>query len=128
MAGKDADLFQLIERGDAAALEAALEGGAEANTTGRDGQPLLGRTAALGNLPALQLLLNHGATVDGAGEAGNTALMEAAARGHLEVVRTLLQAGADPAHRNKWGLGPADWAEWPANAAKVKALIQAGGR
>ena len=128
MAGKDADLFQLIERGDATGLGAALKAGADAGAAGRGGQPALGHAAALGDLAALRLLLAHGAAVDGAGEAGNTALMEAAARGQIEVIQTLLQAGADPAHRNKWGLGAADWAEWPANAAEVRALLRAGRR
>ena len=49
--------------------------------------------------------------------------MMAAARGHVAVMRHLLAAGADPAQRNKWGLGAADWARWPKNAAEVEALL-----
>jgi hypothetical protein len=76
----------------------------------------------------LRLLLGHGAAVERTSGAGNSALMAAAARGHLEVLRALLEAGADPGHRNRWGLGAADWAQWPANAAEVRALLHAAGR
>ncbi|MDH3970503.1 MAG: ankyrin repeat domain-containing protein [Rhodospirillales bacterium] len=86
------------------------------------------RTAALRDLAALRLLPAHGAAGGRrAGAVGNTALMEAAARGHRKVVQAQLQASANPAHKNKWGLA-ADWARWPANAAEVRALLQAGGR
>jgi hypothetical protein len=39
-----------------------------------------------------------------------------------------LEAGADPSHGNRWGLGAADWAQWSANAAEVRALLHAAGR
>jgi hypothetical protein len=44
------------------------------------------------------------------------------------VLRALLEVGADPGHKNRWGLGAADWAQWPANAAEVRALLHAAGR
>ncbi len=52
--------------------------------------------------------------------------MAAAARGRLEVVERLLEAGADPGHKNKWGLGAEDWAQWPDTTAEVCAVLLGG--
>jgi ankyrin repeat protein len=117
------DILELVAQGDAAALEAALEGGADAQARGRWGVSALAQAAAKGDLEAVELLLAHGAEVDRASEAGNSALMAAAARGRLEVVERLLEAGADPEHKNKWGLGAEDWAQWPDTAAEVRAVL-----
>ncbi len=120
------DVLAIVARGDAAALEAALEGGADAQARGRWGVSALAQAAAKGDLEAVELLLAHGAEVDRASEAGNSAVMAAAARGRLEVVARLLEAGADPGHKNKWGLGAEDWSQWPNNAAEVRAVLHSG--
>ncbi len=126
MTDEKPDILELVARGDAAALEVALEGGADAGTNGRWGVSALAQAAAKGDLAAVELLLAHGAEVDRASETGNSALMAAAACGRLEVVERLLEAGADPGHKNKWGLGADDWAQWPNNAAEVGAVLRAG--
>ena len=59
---------------------------------------------------------------------GNTALMAAAAGGRDAVVEALLAAGADPAARNKWGLGAEDWANWPENRDEILALLREESR
>ncbi len=120
------DVLAIVAQGDAAALKVALEGGADAGARGRWGVSALAQAAGKGDLEAVDLLLAHGAEVDRASEAGNSALMAAAARGRLEVVERLLEAGADPGHKNKWDLGADDWAQWPGNAAEVRAVLRAG--
>lgn len=120
-------VLDLIARGDHAELEAALGKGADADARDRWGVPALSLAAGRGDVAAVRLLLEHGAAVDKASDAGNSPLMAAAARGYLEVMTALLDGGADPGHRNKWGLGAADWAQWPANSAEVLALLHSRG-
>ncbi len=126
MTDEKSDILTLVAQGDAAALEAALEGGADAQACGRWGVSALAQAAAKGDLEAVELLLAHGAQVERASEAGNSALMAAAARGRVEVVARLLEAGADPGHKNKWGLGAEDWAQWPDTTAEVCAVLLGG--
>ncbi len=125
MTDEKSDILTLVAQGDAAALAAALEDGADAQACGRWGVSALAQAGANGDLEAVELLLAHGAEVDRAIEAGNSALMAAAARGRLEVVERLLEAGADPGHKNKWGLGAEDWSQWPDTGAEVRAVLHA---
>ncbi len=126
MTDEKSDILTLVAHGDAAALKVALEGGADAQARGRWGVSALAQAAARGDLEAVELLLAHGAEVERASEAGNSALMAAAAGGRLEVVERLLEAGADPGHKNKWGRGAANWAQWPDTTAEVRAVLLGG--
>ncbi len=63
MTDEKSDILTLVAQGDAAALEAALEGGADAGTCGRWGVSALAQAAAKGDLEAVDLLLAHGAEV-----------------------------------------------------------------
>jgi ankyrin repeat protein len=117
-------ILALVARGDASALAAALDGGADADACDRWGVSALAQAAGKGDLEAVNLLLSHGAEVHRMSEAGNSALMAAAARGRVEMVERLLEAGADPKHKNKWGLGADDWAVWAGNAAELRALLR----
>ncbi len=121
------DILAIVSRGDTAALQSALDGGADPSACDRLGASALAHAAGRGNLAMVELLLARGAQVDRASEAGNSALMAAAARGRLELVERLLEAGADPGHKNKWGLGADDWAQWPGNAAEVRARLRSRG-
>ncbi len=126
MTNGGSDILSMIERSDAAALAAALDGGADADVCDRLGVPALALAAGQGKLGIVDLLLSYGAKVDRTSEAGNSALMAAAARGRLEMVERLLEAGADPKHKNKWGLGADDWAAWAGNTAELLALLRGG--
>ncbi len=123
MSDQDQAVLAAAARGDATALAAALEAGGDPKVRDRFGAPALALAAARGDLGCVERLLDGGAEVGKTSDAGNSALMLAAARGHVEVMRRLLAAGADPEQRNKWGLGAADWGQWPKNAAEVEALL-----
>ena len=120
-------LLKMIDYGDADALQAALDTGADPDTADRWGVTALAHAAARGDLPVLGLLIDRAADVNRTSQVGNSALMAAAASGHLHALRALLAAGADAEARNKWGQGPTDWAQWPANSAEVLALLRGRG-
>ena len=91
-------LFDAVQRGDAAAAEALLSAGAAAaNTadTARGGLRPLHLAAREGHYSIVVLLLQHGAGVNAANTSGRTALHCAALYGHLEVAWLLLDRGAD---------------------------------
>ena len=90
---------------------------------GPGGETPLMRAAARGHTEIVQRLLAKGARVDATTDVGNTALMFAAARGRVEMLRLLMTSGARPDHRNKYGLGPADWAKWSEREHEVIALL-----
>lgn len=81
------------------------------------------RAAAKGALDIAKLLLARGAQIDAVNDAGNTALMFACARGHAATARFLVENGARLDHRNRFGLGPADWARWAINRDEILELV-----
>lgn len=119
-------LFVAAEADDPTALLALLarpdSGGPDAR--GPYGLTPLMRAAQKGSARALETLLARGAAPDATDEAGNTALMYAAARGQRGCAEKLLAAGASKAHRNKFGLGPADWSVWPGDGREIRDLVQ----
>lgn len=97
MASLDEQLFAAAERGDAAAVEAALAAGADPNTT----RAIVNLTALFaacvgGNLACVQALLAAGANPDAADAHGWTPLHITALSGRLQCVAALLAAGAGP--------------------------------
>ena len=122
------ELFNLIERGDAAGLKAALAEGADAKTRDGAGVSLLQAAAGRGDVALVELLLAEGAEVDRSCDAGNTPLMAASAKGAAGIVDALLAAGADPAHRNKWEFSAHDWAQWADSPEEIRARLRDGGR
>ncbi len=110
-------------RGDVEAVERFLAAGGKPDHAGPGGETPLMRAAARGHVPVIECLLARGAAIDAITTVGNTALMFAAAGGQLAAVRLLLDRGASPAHRNRYGLGPADWARWSERQAEVLTLL-----
>ncbi|MCA3268178.1 MAG: ankyrin repeat domain-containing protein [Azospirillum sp.] len=125
-------LFLAAEADDPAAVAAALDAAAgggpaapgAADARGPYGLTPLMRAAQKGSARALEALLARGASADATDDAGNTALMYAAARGRRACAEKLLAAGASVSHRNKFGLGPVDWAVWPADGDDVRDLVR----
>ncbi len=81
------------------------------------------KAAAKGDLATVQQALADGMAADTADSHGNSALMMACARGQREVARTLLTAGADAGHKNRYGLGPRQWATWAHNRDELVSLL-----
>jgi ankyrin repeat protein len=79
--------------------------------------------AANGDADAVTAGLEQGLRPDITDRYGNTALMMACARAQSEVCRILLEAGASPEHKNRFGLGPRNWASWAENDARIRALL-----
>ena len=124
--GSTNEVLRSVLAGDTPALAEALAGGADADAADAWGVTALAHAAGRGDLEAVRVLLDKGAAADRPNRFGNTALMAAAAGGRDAVVDALLVAGADPAARNKWGLGPEDWARWPENRDDILALLRRG--
>jgi ankyrin repeat protein len=117
------ELLATAEAGDAAAVDRLLAGDASPDQPGPGGETPLMRAAARGHTEVVRRLLAKGARVDATTDVGNTALMFAAVRGRVEMLRLLMASGARPDHRNKYGLGPADWAKWSEREPEVIALL-----
>ena len=82
-------------RGDADALRAQLDAGAEVDALDRHGQTALMLAAQRGHLAAVRVLLEAGADRDRAAKFGLTATHLAALNEHERVARALAAAGAD---------------------------------
>ena len=92
-----ADIWLAVASGDAAAVKAHIEAGADLEQRSDDGATLLSVAAVLGDAEVTALLLDAGADVNARNYAnGSTALLAAAFLGRAGVVKSLLAAGADP--------------------------------
>jgi uncharacterized protein len=120
---KQLPLHLAAQAGDAAAILRLIEAGTDPNQKGDGGERPLMRAAANGATAALEALLDRGAEIDAVTDAGNTALMFAAARGQLDAVRLLIGRGARTDHKNRYGLGAADWAQWSTRAGEILPLL-----
>jgi ankyrin repeat protein len=120
---KQGALHLAAQAGDAAAILRLLDSGADPNEKGDGGERPLMRAAANGAAAAVAVLLDRGAEVNAVTDAGNTALMFAAARGQLDALRMLIERGANTTHKNKYGLGASDWAQWSNRAAEILPLL-----
>lgn len=95
----DPEFERAATAGDAAALKARLEAGADVNAKDRYGQSALMLAAHRGHLEAVATLLRQGANPDMTAKYGLSALMLAIVGGHEAVARALAQGGADRALR-----------------------------
>jgi len=82
-------------RGDADALRARLEAGADPDARDGHGQTALMIAARSGHLAAVLVLLGAGADLDATAKYGLSATMLAVVNEHAEVARALARAGAD---------------------------------
>lgn len=90
------DIWSALLAGDATAVRAAIQAGADVNALGADGSPPLVFAAVNANPEFTVALLDGGADVDAPSQSnGATALHAAAFLGNAEVARLLLEKGAD---------------------------------
>ena len=91
-------LFEAVRKGDAAAVTAALDKGADVNARYRYGMTALFKAAERGNAEVTKVLLDHGADVNVKDTFYRaTALSWALQNDHFNVVTLLLQKGAEGA-------------------------------
>jgi ankyrin repeat protein len=89
-------LFEAARKGDAAAVTALLDRGAEVNAKFRYGTTALFKAAERGNTEVVKVLLTRGADVSVKDTFyGATAMTWALDNDHVEVVRVLLEKSAD---------------------------------
>ncbi len=89
-------LFEAVRKGDAAAVTAALDSGADVNAKFRYGTTALFKAAERGHAEVTKILLDRGADVKVKDTFyGATAMTWALDDKHVEVVRLLLEKGAD---------------------------------
>jgi len=126
------ELVEAARSGDAAAVQAALAAGADANATHWNKTPLM-FAAENGHADAIRLLLAAGADPNASTFIGENVLVRAVLNGHLEAVRALLAGGAEADRQNVRGestlLAIANSADFKPTAALndiVRELVQAG--
>ena len=95
-AGLDAPLIDVVRRGDAAAVRAMLDEGADVDARQPDGATALHWAARLDRVDLARLLLAAGADPTAANAFDVTPLSLAAVNGSAGMVAALLAAGADP--------------------------------
>ncbi len=120
------ELVDAARRGDAAAVEALIEAGADVGVTGGDGSTALLWASHGDDVDTARRLLDAGAAVDAANDLGATPLWAASQNGSGAMVRLLLGAGADPDVALLSGETPAMVAARAGSADVVEQLAGAG--
>jgi ankyrin repeat protein len=87
-------LLEAASGGNLAAVEDALEQGADVNARGQFGDTALNLAAEHGHTQVVERLLEKGADVNNLGGADKTPIMNAAFAGNVGIVRRLLEKGA----------------------------------
>ncbi len=90
---RDTQLHWMAFKGDAAAVERLLEGGADVNKAVDNGNTPLHLAAFKGHKEVIAILLDHGARPGAVNDAGLTALDWARRKGHQDVEKMLLARG-----------------------------------
>lgn len=106
MSGDGDTVASAVERGDHAALTAALEAGAPVDARDHDDWSALDRAAGRGDVVAIGLLLRHGADPLATGRELRTPYRIALAAGRIDAARLLRDAeaaaGAGSPERHQW--------------------------
>ena len=116
----------LAQMGDIAALDAALELGADPHATTHEGETGLHVIAESKNFDVLCRLLDAGLDPNARSHDGETPLHEWAYWGNPGGVRELLDRGADPNARREDGMTPLHLAAIAGAADNVRTLLDAG--
>ena len=121
------DLIDAVRSGDAEAVRALIDNGADVNASQGDGFTALHWVATTGVGPIAQMLLTAGARVDLATRNGAYTPLHVASRsGHHAVIEMLLRAGADPNRRTANGSTALHLAALSDAPAAISALVDGG--
>ena len=112
--------------GNAGAVVALANRGANLEARAGTGETPLHIAAAVENTVAVEALAKQGADVEARGRDGFTPLHRATVHGNEKAVKALLKVGADPNGRDQAGQTPLHFAANLGNAEVVAALIVAG--
>lgn len=123
----DAPVADAAMRGEASAVKALLQQGADVNAAQGDGMTALHWAARRGDLDTAQMLLYAGANVRATTRlGGHTPLLLASQMGHGAVIEVLLKAGADPKSATANGATALMLAAAAGRAEAVTVLLTAG--
>ncbi len=130
LGGPRAPVADAAMRGDADAVRALIQSGADVNESQGDGMTALHWAAENGDAALAKLLLKAGARVDVVTRLGSyTPLHLASRNGHGDVVVALLDAGADAMALTSTGsVTPLHFAAAAGNVEAVKALLARGAQ
>lgn len=122
---------EMLDINDTNKVQTLLSNGLDCNLKNEEGQTLLMKAAAVGNLDLVKILIKAGAEVNATDPQGWTALMKALYnhemnRGFPEVVHALIEAGADIETQIGYGIRPLMLAAGWGEAGVVDELIKAG--
>jgi len=126
VANPSAALLEAAREGQAAAVEVALEAGADANAVEPDGTRALHYAVNRNDVRSVRLLLSRGADARAATSLEVTPLLLACSHGNLELVRMLLAAKADANARDIAGETMLMAAARAGNPEVVRILLDAG--
>lgn len=121
-----AKLQVAAEAGDLAALDAALEAGADACKRDGRGMEPLSWASLRGHVAVIQKLLEAGADPNQETAQGWPPLGQAAGQGHAEAIRALIAGGADPNRAFDGGRTALMCAAHGGRTEAVDALLEAG--
>ncbi|MFJ4175510.1 ankyrin repeat domain-containing protein [Microbacterium sp. NPDC089696] len=99
------DLLVAATTGDADAVRAALDAGADIEARGDGGMTALVMATKADHVEAARTLIEAGADVNAKDDIQDSAYLYAGARGHDEILRLTLDHGADLASTNRDGDG-----------------------
>lgn len=97
------DLLSAATTGDAAAVRAALEAGADIEARGEGGMTALVSATKANHVDAARTLIEAGADVNAKDDIQDSAYLYAGARGHDEILRLTVEHGADLRSTNRFG-------------------------
>ncbi len=103
MSDSTRDLFDAAFSGDADAVSAALDAGADIGARGDGGMTALVAATKANHVEAARVLIEAGADVNAQDDIQDSAYLYAGARGHDEILQLTLENGADLASTNRFG-------------------------
>lgn len=97
------ELLSAAAAGDAGAVQAALDAGADVEARGAEGMTALLAATKANHVAAARTLIEAGADVNAKDDIQDSAYLYAGARGHDEILLLTLEHGADLSSTNRFG-------------------------